>query len=217
MKLEELDIPKPASDVTVDGFINEWMPMATDKLKDVIKENAGGASGTLLTTKVTGDGGGVWSLGIADGALEVMEGARDDAAITLKASVANFLEIVRGQRDDILLAQINKDGGGGQGGLPDLGKVVKMIVGMADKARKIEGSVRLKFDDPQQPLDLTAKFAGPETDQATVAVIIKLDDLRKLASGELSAKKAMITRKIKIKGNMGFLLKLATLAQKPKK
>jgi len=215
MDLAGIDIPKPATDITVEGFCNEWMPMAAERLKDVVKENAGDASGTLITAKVTGDGGGEWSLGIADGELEVMEGARDDAAITLEASATNFLDVVSGRRDDVILAPLEKKGGGG--GSADPGEIVGMVARIAERARKVEGSVGLNVEDPKEPFNLLVKFAGPDTPEATVTVSVKLADLRKLASGEMSPQRAMLTRKIKIKGAMGFLLKLATLAQKPKK
>lgn len=46
---------------------------------------------------VTGDGGGEWNVKVADGAAQVAQGAAEAPSITLTASDADFLNIVKGE------------------------------------------------------------------------------------------------------------------------
>lgn len=57
---------------------------------------AAGVNATIQM-ELTGDGGGVWAVDIADGTLEVVEGGVDAPTTTLTMSADDFVGLVNGQ------------------------------------------------------------------------------------------------------------------------
>ena len=51
----------------------------------------------IIQMELTGDGGGVWAIKIADGGLDVVEGGVDAPTTTLTMSADDFVGLVNGQ------------------------------------------------------------------------------------------------------------------------
>jgi putative sterol carrier protein len=58
--------------------------------------------------ELAGDGGGAWTVHVADGVLRVTDGADGDADVTLRASAADWMSIVEGRMDPQLAYLTNR-------------------------------------------------------------------------------------------------------------
>lgn len=80
------DIDKPS----------EWFDRVLPETVETQPEKVAGFAGTLLFT-ITGDDGGVWTVRIAEGAVEVTTGDAGDAGFTVKMKDKNFVKMMNGE------------------------------------------------------------------------------------------------------------------------
>ena len=80
------DIEKPA----------EWFDRVLPDTVQNSPEKVDGFAGTLLFN-ITGDGGGVWTVHIEDGAVDVEEGESGEPGFTVKMKAKNFVRMMNGE------------------------------------------------------------------------------------------------------------------------
>lgn len=83
----------------------------------------------------------------------------------------------------------------------------------AAKAPSLGKSLKFVFDEGVVFLDLTGEEARVtnEDKEADCTITTSLETLNKLRSGELNAMMAVMSGKVKIKGDMGLAMKLQSL------
>jgi len=72
-----------------------------EALPDAFSPEKAGAAKALIQFNMTGDGGGEWSLNVADGKCEVEEGTVSSPDVTLSMASDDFAALYQGQLDPI--------------------------------------------------------------------------------------------------------------------
>ncbi|MEL6942272.1 MAG: SCP2 sterol-binding domain-containing protein [Bacteroidota bacterium] len=95
----------------------------------------------------------------------------------------------------------------------DKAAILEAINAQAKKNAPIGGSIKFKLDDDVVYLDGTGEenVVSEEDKEADCTITTKAETLRKLQTGELNPMMAMMTGKVKIKGDMGLAMKLQSL------
>jgi putative sterol carrier protein len=78
------------------------MTTAAELFAELPTRFRGERAGELRATyafELSGDGGGSWTVHVADGALRVTDGADADTDVTVRASAADWMSIVEGRMD----------------------------------------------------------------------------------------------------------------------
>lgn len=207
MSDQKISIPRPPEDVTPSSFFGQWLPDNINFLKDVIEQNAGELE-VSLGVRVTGDGGGDWSVVIADGQVEISEGLKAGTTVTLMLSYANFVEAVSAQRDDLLPGPSWLKYGGEPEYPAEIGKQINEGMTLI---KPISGTLRFTADDPKSPFVVLLKFQGAEKDEPDTSVSIDQEDLRAMGRGETDIAQAFMSGKVRIEGAMTLLMQFAPL------
>ncbi|HUT55858.1 MAG TPA: SCP2 sterol-binding domain-containing protein [bacterium] len=205
MSTGSFEMPKAPMDITPARFFGEWLPAQVEPFKPLIQAMAGDIAFTMAI-KVTGDGGGEWTVKLAGGKLEVVPGLDPAALVTLALSEKNFVQAVTGQLDDLRMQPQ---------GLPKGGLTPEIIKQQAQKnieaLTQIHGLMEFHAEDPQRPFMVGIKFAGPMKDQADCVIKMDQEDIRSMVKGETNPQAAFMSGKIRIEGDMGLLMQLAPL------
>ena len=205
MSTGSFDMPKAPMDITPARFFGEWLQAQVEPFKPLIQAMAGDIA-FALAIKVTGGGGGEWTVKLAGGKLEVAKGLDAAALVTLVLSEENFVRAVTGQLDDLRM----QPPGMGKGGLSP--EVIKQQAQKNIEAMtQIHGMLEFHAEDPQKPFVVGIKFAGPMKDQADCVIKMDQEDIRAMAKGETNPQAAFMSGKIRIEGDMGLLMQLAPL------
>lgn len=83
----------------------------------------------------------------------------------------------------------------------------------AAAAPQLGKSIKLQLDEGVIHIDMTGETAvvSNEDKEANTTIISTIDSLEKLRKGELNPMMAMMTKKVKIEGDMGLAMKLQSL------
>lgn len=83
----------------------------------------------------------------------------------------------------------------------------------ASSAPQLGKSIKLQLDEGVIHIDMTGEQAvvSNEDKEANTTIISTIDSLEKLRKGELNPMMAMMTKKVKIEGDMGLAMKLQSL------
>lgn len=83
----------------------------------------------------------------------------------------------------------------------------------AASAPQMGKSIKLQLDEGVVHIDMTGENAvvTNEDKEANTTIITSIDTLDKLRKGDLNPMMAMMTKKIKINGDMGLAMKLQSL------
>jgi putative sterol carrier protein len=199
------NLPMAPKDISPGKFFTEWLPRQLEPWAGLIGSMAGDVS-AAIATRVLGPGGGEWTAELAGGKVKVSSGLKPDAVVTFIVPEKNFLEIVTGQRQNMMQ--------------PPPGAAGKSPQEMASQAkdtltalRDIQGSVKFVIEDDKAPFEATVKFAGPLTDEPSCTLTVGLDTVQALAKGETNPQAAFMAGQIKIEGDMTILMQLMPLMQ----
>jgi putative sterol carrier protein len=85
----------------------------------------------------------------------------------------------------------------------------------AEKAPSLGKSIKFVFDQGPVHIDMTDENAvvTNEDKPADCTIITSIENLDKLRKGELNPMNALMTGKVKVKGDMGLAMKLPSLLQ----
>jgi len=196
-------IPIAPKDITPSRFFKEWLPQQVEPFKPLMSF-LGDVSATLAV-RVTGDSGGDWSCTASMNGLEVAEGLKDDAVITLILSVKAFLAAVTGE---IKFGQPPSRGGKA----PDVSKVPGMIKSTLASLRMVNGMLRYHLTGTgAEDFIVDIKFGGPLKSAPDVEVTMGRELAEGMNAGTVNPQDAFMAGKIKIDGDMSLLFQLMPL------
>ncbi len=91
--------------------------------------------------------------------------------------------------------------------------ITEQVKGAATKMPNLGKSLKLSLDEGVVHIDLNSDEAvvTNEDKDADCTIITKVDTLMKLRNGELNPMAAVMSGKVKIKGDMGLAMKLQSL------
>ncbi len=188
---------KIPNDIEAKKFFEEIVPKEfEERIKDSPIE---GMEGTEFAVQfsITGEGGGTWTLVIADGKkMEVKPQEDEKAQITMTLDVNDWRDTVTGKIPGMDIMQQMQSGKGGRA--------------QFDKLKTVAGTLRLeltKDDGGVLPMELMFnKGAAPQT-----TLKAKATDYADIQSGKLNGQQAFMSGKLKISGDMGFAMKIGTM------
>jgi hypothetical protein len=187
-------VSRPPDSITLAELFQTWLPQTFAQAR-----TAGAAPPDVtIAVTLTGDGGGAWTLRVANGALTVDDGADAKAPIALKQSAADFRAALWGE-------------GGKPSMVPpqmDLSAVVTGQVKVPTAAlAMIKGTLRVEipsFSGRTWAADIT--LGGATSPSATVSA--DLETLEQLRNGSLAPANAFFSGKIAITGDVPWLMQV---------
>jgi hypothetical protein len=182
-----------SEDVTPEQFFEQLLPMGFEAQK----QGGGAAVPQDFTMQyvLTGPGGGEWTVSIKDGAMTGRKG-REDAAITVTLSADDWRDAVLGRNGaaiSILLPQ-------NRPGRPDNSARVKQMKGTVAQELSRDG---------MDPFKLEMTFGGAPAPRTVLKM--KLVDFVAMQEGKLNGQEAFMTGRLRIEGDMAFMMQIAAL------
>ncbi len=144
---------------------------------------------------VQGDGGGAWHVAITDGAMITKQGT-GEAILTFTLSLDDFLDAIHsrnGAAPTVLLPASRP-------GRPDTSGRAKMLKGTIAQELARDGA---------DPFKLEMKFNGAESPRTVLKM--KLADFVAMQEGKLNGQEAFMTGRLRIEGDMAFMMQVAAL------
>lgn len=171
---------------TPNQFFEELLPQGFAAQQ---AENPGGDDVTLQY-HVTGDGGGDWTVAIAGGKMTVSRGIAP-ALLSFTLAAADLLDAINSRNGAVPSLVVPEQRGGGNSGA----------------VRALRGTMALRLTRSQgEPfaLDMTFNGAAAPRTEMTIA----LEDHVAIQEGRLNGQQAFMTGKMKVQGDMGFLMQV---------
>ncbi|MFC2027774.1 SCP2 sterol-binding domain-containing protein [Chloroflexota bacterium] len=200
-----MDLRAP-EDITPARYFEEWLPSQVESFGELLEVYFEGIL-FIVSVQVTGDGGGEWTTKLADGKPEVVSGLDPQALATITVSGENLVQAVTGQLDHLQSEKPNSPAD------VDLSPeaVKQQVKDLIESLKAIEGSMRAQVEGTDPPLGVMVKFAGEMKDTPDCDVKINLEDVQRMASGDLDPMGAFMAGKIQIEGDSSVLLQLFAL------
>jgi hypothetical protein len=186
------DQPQVSDDVTPQQFFEQLLPMGFQA-----QSAGGGAAPTEFAIQftLTGEGGGAWHAAIRDGAMQVTPGVQE-------ANLAVSLAI-----DDWRDAVLNRNGASlgiilpaNRPGKPD----------NSGRAKALKGTMALELARPEKdPFKVELCFNGAPAPRTLLRMAI--GDYVGMQDGTQNGQMLFMQGKIKVEGDMGFLMQIASL------
>jgi len=202
MALGMMNLPKAPADITPAKFFDEWLPKQLSAVKDMIGSLGGGVSATI-GARITGAGGGDWTMVLDGGAVKVEKGLRSDAVVTMIMEAGHFVQAVSGQMDDVMQP-------------PSTSNLTPEQA--ASKARNdleamktIFGTVKFALTDAVKPFSGMVKFAGELKDDPDVTVTMERATALAIAKGDTNPQAAFMSGQVQIEGDLSILMQLSPI------
>jgi hypothetical protein len=186
--------PQVSEDVTPEQFFEQLLPMGFQAQSGSTEAGAVPRE-FALQYHVTGAGGGDWQVQIADGKMTAKKGS-GDAVLTFTVSIDDWRDAVLardGANLSLLLPQQRP-------GRPDNSARVKTIKGTVVQELSREGK------DPFKVEMMFNNGASPRT-----TVKMKIADFVAMQEGKLNGQEAFMTGRLRIEGDMAFMMQVAAL------
>ena len=185
------DQPAIPQDVTPEQFFEQFMPLGFQQ--QVAEGVVPGAINIQYT--LTGDGGGSWLIEIADSKMNVRKGT-GDASIAYSVTAAQWREAMSGQHGSspALIVPPQRPGRPDQSG----------------RAMQLKGTMALELArDGAEPFKVETTFGAAATPRTVMK--LRQQDYLDMQTGKLNGQEAFMTGKMKVEGDMGFLMQIAAL------
>ncbi len=183
--------PEIPADVTPQQFFEDLMPAGYQ-----MQQEAGIALPKDLRIQyhLEGDGGGSWHVHMAGPEIAVHTG-ENEANLTVRLSVADWADAVHGRRGaDLVLI-----GPRGRPGRPD----------GSERAKMLKGTVEIELAREGEPFRARTTFGG--ADQPRTILKSKIEDYVAIQQGRINGQEAFMTGKVRIEGDMAFMMQVAML------
>jgi putative sterol carrier protein len=183
--------PQLPDSVTPQQFFEELMPMG---FAAQAQESGNTPRDFKIQFRLTGDGGGDWTVEVKDGKMNGAKGL-GDANLTVTLSEKDWRDAVLGRNGASLGLIIPQP----RPGRPD----------NSARAMALKGTMALELAREGDPFKVEMCFnntAAPRT-----VLKMKLPEYLDMQSGKLNGQEAFMTGKIKVEGDMGFLMQIAAL------
>jgi hypothetical protein len=182
--------PTISDDVTPEQFFEQLLPAGF-----AAQREAGAATPQDFTMQYKIAGAGDWLVTIKDGQMTTRKGT-GDAVITFAVSLADFRDAVLA-RDGASLAVILPQS---RPGRPD----------NSGRAKALKGTMAVELArEGKDPMKVEMTFNGAATPRTVMKV--KVTDYVAMQEGRLNGQEAFMTGKLRIEGDMGFLMQIAAL------
>jgi putative sterol carrier protein len=184
--------PTDATDVTPEQFFEQLLPMGFQAQRE-----AGGAVPQDFTMQyvLTGPGGGEWAVTIKEGHLSTTKG-RHEAVITFTLSTDDWRDAVLGRNGATIAILLPQN----RPGRPDNSGRVKQMKGTVAQELSREGG---------EPFKLEMSFNGADAPRTILKM--KLPDFVAMQEGKLNGQEAFMTGRLRIEGDMAFMMQIAAL------
>ncbi|HJQ85174.1 MAG TPA: SCP2 sterol-binding domain-containing protein [Candidatus Binatia bacterium] len=184
--------PPITDDVTPEQFFEHLMPTGFAAQREAGMPTPQDFS---MQYRVSGAGGGEWLVTIAAGQMTARKGT-GDANIAFALSVDDWRDAVLG-RDGATIAVLVPQG---RPGRPD----------NSARAKQLKGTMAVELArDAKDPMKVEMTFGGAATPRTVLKM--KLADYVAMQEGRLNGQEAFMTGKLKVEGDMGFLMQIAAL------
>ena len=181
-----------AEDVTPEQFFEQLLPMGFAAQRDA---GAPTPRDFTMQYRITGPGGGEWFVSIADGQMSTRKGG-GDAILTFTLSVDDWRDAVLA-RDGATLAVILPQN---RPGRPD----------NSARAKQLKGTMAVELArEGKEPMRVEMTFNDAATPRTVTKM--KLPDYVAMQEGRLNGQEAFMTGKLRVEGDMGFLMQIAAL------
>ena len=184
--------PALPDSVTPQQFFEELMPMG---FAAQAQSGATVPKDFTMQYKVAGPGGGEWFITIADGQMTTRKGS-GEALVTFTLSEDDWRDAVLG-RDGASISLILPQS---RPGRPDNSGRVKLLKGTMALELAREG---------REPAKIEVTFNGATTPRTLVKM--KMPEYVAMQEGRLNGQEAFMTGKMKIEGDLAFLMQIAAL------
>ena len=194
-------VNRPPRDITPETFFSDWLLSEYKQLR----EAAGGAAtppNTTIGVNLDGDGGGEWTLTLADGELSSASGLSGDADVTLVQSVNDWRALMCGEEGapDLVPANANP-----------MDALLAADQATHDLLTDVVGCINLKMSGfGGRDWQLQVMFKNATEPEATFAV--DAETYGQMLDGSLPAPQAYFAGKIAITGDTSFAMQLAMAA-----
>jgi len=158
---------------------------------------AAAAPDATLAYRVTGEGGGDWTVKISAGSMTVTRGP-GEAQLAFTLSVADWRDAVLG-RNGAALALILPQG---RQARPDAGARALQLKGTLAQELAREGA---------EPFRVELCFNAAATPRTVIRM--KLQDYLDMQTGKLNGQEAFMTGRLRVEGDLPFLMQIAALTQ----
>jgi hypothetical protein len=193
------NLNRPPADITPKDFFETWLPREYDRLA---AEGAPRPPDLVACVRLSGDGGGVWTITLAGGQLSVaekdvaQEGRTPDVAI--EQSVADWRAITAGTPGD-----------GPDLSVPDGASLDSWLVNPAlhQVLQTVKGTLRFEIPGFQgRTFAVSITFRGAAEPQATIS--IDMDTITAMRDGTLPPVQAFFGGKILMTGDSAFAMQI---------
>jgi hypothetical protein len=185
--------PPPSADVTPAQFFEQLLP--TGFAAQVASGATVPRGEFTMQYRLTGEGGGEWHVTIADGRMTARRGT-GDANLGFTVSVDEWRDAVLGRNGASLALLLPQS----RPGRPD----------NSARAKQLRGTMALELArEAGEPYRVTMTFNGAETPRTVMKM--KLADYVAMQEGRLNGQEAFMTGKMRVEGDVGFLMQLAAL------
>jgi len=184
--------PAPPENVTPEQFFEQLLPAGFAAQKET---GAAVPQDFNMQYHITGSGGGDWHVTIKDGVLTSKKGT-EPAVLTFTLSIDDFLDAIlsRNGAAPALLLPASRPG------RPDNSGRAKMLKGAISQELARESG---------DPFKLEMKFNGADAPRTVLKM--KLADFVAMQEGRLNGQEAFMTGKLRIEGDMAFMMQVAAL------
>lgn len=183
--------PQLPDSVTPAQFFEELMPMGFAAQP---QEGGNTPRDFKIQFRLTGDGGGDWTVEVKDGKMTGAKGL-SDANLTVTLSENDWRDAVLGRNGASLGLIIPQP----RPGRPD----------NSARAMALKGTMGLDLAREGDPFKVEMCFNNSATPRTVLKM--KLQEYLDMQTGKLNGQEAFMTGKIKVEGDMGFLMQIAAL------
>jgi hypothetical protein len=186
---EPLQVPE---NVTPEQFFEQLLPLG---FAAQAAESGSAPGDFAIQFVVQGEGGGEWVAKIADGKMAVSKG-RGEANLSVNIGLDDWRDAVL-QRNGAALSLILPPQ---RPGRPD----------NSARAKQLKGTMGLELSRPERdPFRVEMCFNNSGAPKTTIKMTIA--DYVSMAEGKLNGQQAFMSGKLKVEGDMGFLMQIAAL------
>jgi hypothetical protein len=184
--------PQVSEDVTPEQFFEQLMPMGFEA-----QRAAGGQTPQdfVLGYRLEGPGGGEWTVEIAGGKMTTKKGG-GEANLAFTLSIDDWRDAVLARNGATLALLLPQS----RPGRPD----------SSGRAKALKGTMALELArEGGEPFKSEMTFGGSATPR--VVMKMKLADYVAVQEGRLNGQEAFMTGKMRVEGDMAFLMQIAAL------
>jgi hypothetical protein len=180
-----------SDDVTPTQFFQELLPMGFAAQQQAGEARPGDIT---LQYRLAGDGGGTWVVEIRDGRMHSRQGEAE-AHLVFTLSVDQWREAVLGRNGAALPLILPAQ----RPGRPD----------NSGRAKALKGTLALELGREGEPFKVELSFNGAPAPRTVMKM--KLADYLDMQTGKLNGQEAFMTGKLRVEGDMAFLMQVAAL------